>query len=70
MDTSEIWIERAHCLGEKKRAQERQIRYFEKLQETERNFLIFEDFSKEPLASERKNGKKYLKIERMVRFLT
>ena len=59
MDTSEIWIERAHRVGEKKRGQERQIvvqfnsyknkldilRNCKKLKGT--NFSIFEDFSKE-----------------------
>ena len=46
MDTDEIWIERAHRVGEKKHGQERQtvvqfkqfkqVRYFKKLKETER----------------------------------
>ena len=59
MDTSEIWIERAHRVGEKKRGQERRIviqfnsyknkldilRNDKKLKGT--NFSIFEDFSKE-----------------------
>ena len=51
MDTSEIWIERAHRVGKKERGQERQIvsqfnsyknkvRNFDELQETERYQLL------------------------------
>ena len=59
IDTSEIWIERTHRVGEKKNDQERQIvvqfnsyknkldilRNCKKLKGT--NFSVFEDFSKE-----------------------
>ena len=82
MDTSEIWIERAHRVGEKKRGQERQIvvqfnsyknkldilRNCKKLKGT--NFSIFEDFSKETASIRKEKWKEVLKIERMVRFLT
>ena len=58
MDTSEIWIERAHRVGEKKCGQERQIvvqfnsyknkldilRNCKKMKGT--NFSVFENFSK------------------------
>ena len=58
MDTSEIWIERAQRVGEKKRGQERQIivrfnSYKNKLdilrncKKLSTNFSIFEHFSKE-----------------------
>ena len=77
IDTSEIWIERAHRVGEKKNGQERQIvvqfnsyknkldilRNCKKLKVT--NFLLFEDFSKETASIKRKNGKKYSKIARI-----
>ena len=71
MDSSEICIEGAHRVGEKKRGQERQIvvqfssyknkfRYFEKLQETE-NFSIFENFSKETASIRKEKWKEVLK---------
>ena len=71
IDTSEIWIERAHRVGEKKNGQERQIvvqfnsykhkldilRNCKKLKGT--NFSVFEDFSKETAIIRKENGKKY-----------
>ena len=73
MDTSEIWIERAHRVGEKKRGQERQIvvqfnsyknkldilRNCKKLKGT--NFSIFEDFSKETASIRKEKWKEVLK---------
>ena len=73
MDTSKIWIERAHRVGEKKRGQERQIvvqfnsyknkldilRNCKKLKGT--NFSIFEDFSKETASIRKEKWKKVLK---------
>ena len=61
MDTSEIWIERAHRVGDKKSGQERQIavqfnRYKNKLDiwEIARNWKVLGLWGKE-----RKNEKKY-----------
>ena len=70
MDTSEIWAERAHWVGEKKTGQERQIvvqfnSYKNKLfWEIARNWkvLTFQSLrtlAKKPLELEKKNGKKY-----------
>ena len=73
MGTSEIWIERAHRVGEKKRGQERQIvvqfnsykkkldilRNCKKLKGT--NFSIFEDFSKETASIRKEKWKEVLK---------
>ena len=73
MDTSEIWIGRAHQVGEKKRGQERQIvvqfnsyknkldilRNCKKLKGT--NFSIFEDFSKETASIRKEKWKEVLK---------
>ena len=74
MDTSEIWIERAHRVGgEKKRGEERQIvvqfnsykneldilRNGKKLKGT--NFSIFEDFSKGTPSIRKKKWKELLK---------
>ena len=73
MDTSELWIERAHQVGEKKRGQERQIvvqfnsyknkldilRNCKKLKGT--NFSIFEDFSKETASIRKEKWKEVLK---------
>ena len=73
MDTSEIWIERAHRVGEKKTGQERQIvvqfnsyknkvdilRNCKKLKGT--NFSIFEDFSKETARIRKEKWKEVLK---------
>ena len=73
MDTGEIWIERAHRVGEKKRGQERQIfvqfisyknkldvlRNCDKLKGT--NFSIFEDFSKETTSIRKEKWKEVLK---------
>ena len=69
MDTSEIWIERAHRAGEKKRGQERQIavqfnkldilRSCKKLKRT--NFSIFEDFNKETASIRKEKWKEVLK---------
>ena len=70
MDTSEIWIECAHPVGEKKRGQERQIavqfnsyknkldilRNCKKLKGT--NFSLFEDFSKETASIRKENEEK------------
>ena len=69
MDTSEIWIERAHQECEKKTGQEKQIvvqfnsykkkldilRNCKKLKGT--NFWSLMTLAKKPLVSERKNGK-------------
>ena len=73
MDTSEIWIERAHRVGEKKTGQERQIvvqfnsyknkldilRNCKKLKDT--NFSIFDDFSKETARIRKEKWKEVLK---------
>ena len=73
MDTSEIWIERAHRVGEKKTGQERQIvvqfnsyknkldilRNCKKLKGT--NFSVFEDFSKETASIRKEKWKEVLK---------
>ena len=73
MDTSELWIERVHQVGEKKRGQERQIvvqfnsyknkldilRNCKKLKGT--NFSIFEDFSKETASIRKEKWKEVLK---------
>ena len=73
MDTSELWIERAHQVGEKKRGQERQIvvqfnsyknkldilRNCKKLKDT--NFSVFEDFSKEITSITKEKWKEVLK---------
>ena len=73
MDTSEIWIERAHRVGEKKRGQERQIvvqfnsykskldilRNCKRLKGT--NFSIFGDFSKETASMRKEKWKEVLK---------
>ena len=73
MDTSEIWIERAHRVGEKKTGQERQtvvqfnsyknkldiLRNCKKLKGT--NFSIFEDFSKETARIRKEKWKEVLK---------
>ena len=73
MDTSEIWIGRAHQVGEKKRGQERQIvvqsnsqknkleilRNCKKVKGT--NFSIFEDFSKETASIRKEKWKEVLK---------
>ena len=82
MDTSKIWIECTHRVGEKKRGQERQIvvqfnsyknklnilRNCKKLKGS--NFSIFQDFNKETASIRKEKWKEVLKIERMVRFLT
>ena len=73
MNTSEIWIERSHRVGEKKRGQERQIvvqfnsykdkldvlRNCKKLKGT--SFSIFEDFSKETASIRKEKWKEVLK---------
>ena len=73
MDTSEIWIGRAHQVGEKKRGQERQIvvqsnsqknkleilRNCKKVKGT--NFSIFEDFNKETASIRKEKWKEVLK---------
>ena len=73
IDTSEIWIERAHRLGEKKNGQERQIvvqfnsyknkldilRNYKKLKGT--YFSVFEDFSKEIASITKEKWKEVLK---------
>ena len=73
MDTSEIWIELAHRVGEKKYGQEKQIvvqfnshknkldilRNCKKLKGT--NFSIFEDFSKETASIREEKWKEVLK---------
>ena len=73
MDTSNIWIERAHRVGEKKHGQERHIivqfnsyknkldilRNCKKLKGT--NFLIFEDFSKETASIRKEKWKEVVK---------
>ena len=73
IDTSEIWIERAHRVGEKKNGQERQIvvqfnsyknkldilRNCKKLKGT--NFSVFEDFSKETASIRKEKWKEVLK---------
>ena len=77
MDTSEIWIERAHQECEKKTGQEKQIvvqfnsykkkldilRNCKKLKGT--NFLVFDDFSKETASIRKEKWKVVLKIKRM-----
>ena len=73
IDTSEIWIERAHRVGEKKNGLERQIvvqfnsyknkldilRNCKKLKGT--NFSVFEDFSKETASIRKEKWKEVLK---------
>ena len=73
MDTSEIGIERAHRVGEKKRGREKQIvvqfnsyknkldilRNWKKLKGT--NFSIFEDFIKETASIRKEKWKEVLK---------
>ena len=73
IDTTEIWIERAHRVGEKKNGQERQIvvqfksykhkldilRNCKKLKGT--NFLVFEDLSKETASIRKEKWKEVLK---------
>ena len=73
IDTSKIWIERAHRVGEKKTAQERQIvvqfnsyknkldilRNCKKLKSTK--FSVFEDFSKETVSTRKEKSKGILK---------
>ena len=73
IDTSKIWIERAHGVGKKKRGQERQIafqfktyknnldisRNCKKLKGT--NFSIFEYFSKESASIRMEKWKEVLK---------
>ena len=73
IDTSEIWIERAHRVGEKKNGQERQtlvqfnshkntldiLRNCKKLKDT--NFSLFEDFSKETASIRKETWKEVLK---------
>ena len=73
IDTSEIWIERAHRVGEKKTGQERQIvakfnsyknkldilRNCKKLKGT--NFSVFEDFSKETASIRKEKWNEVLK---------
>ena len=73
VDTSEIWIKRAHRVGEKKNGQERQIvvqfnsyknkldisRNCKKLKGT--NFSVFEDFTKETAGIRREKWKEVLK---------
>ena len=76
MDTSEIWIERAHRVGKKKRGQERQIavqfnsyknkldilRNCKKLKGT--NFSIYENFSKETTSIRKEKWKEVLKTRK------
>ena len=76
MNTSEIWIERAHWECEKKRGQERQIvaqfrsyknkwdilRNCKKLKGTD--FSIFEDFCKETASVRKKKWKEVLKNQK------
>ena len=76
IDTSEIWIERAHRVGKKKNGQERQIvvqfnsyknkldilRNFKKLKGT--NFSVFEDFSKETASIRKEKWKEVLKYRK------
>ena len=78
MDTSEIWIERAHQECEKKTGQKKQIvdqfnsykrkldilRNCKKLKGT--NFLVFDDFSKETASIRKEKWKVVLKIKRVV----
>ena len=78
MDTSEIWIERAHQECEKKTGQEKQIfvqfnsykkkldilRNCKKLKGT--NFSVFDNFSKETASIRKEKWKVVLKIKRMV----
>ena len=73
IDTSEIWIERARRVGEKKNGQERQIvvqfntyknkldivRNCKKLKGTK--FSVFEDFSKETASIRKEKWKEVLK---------
>ena len=72
MDTSEIWTERAHRVGEKKRDQERQIivqfnSYKNKLdilrncKKLSTNFSISEHFSKETASIRKEKRKEVLK---------
>ena len=76
MGTSEIWIERAHRVGEKKRGQERQmidqfnsyknkldiLRNCKKLKGT--TFSIFEDFSKATASIRKEKWKEVLKNQK------
>ena len=76
MDTSDIWIERPHRAGEKKRGQERQtvaqfrsyknkldiLRNCRELKGT--NFLIFEDFSKETASIRKEKWKEVVKNQK------
>ena len=73
IDTSKIWIERAHRVGEKKTAQERQIavqfnsyknklailRNCKKLKNTK--FSVFEDFTEETISIRKEKSKGILK---------
>ena len=73
IDTSKIWIERAHRVGEKKTAQERQIavqfnsyknklailRNCKKLKNTK--FSVFEDFTEETVSIRKEKSKRILK---------
>ena len=73
IDTSEIWIEHAHRVSEKKNGQERQtvvqfnsyknkldiLRNCKKLKGT--NFSVFEDFSKETASIRKEKWKEVLK---------
>ena len=82
VDTSKIWIERTHGIGEKKRGQERKIvvqfnsyknkldllRNCKKLKGT--NFSFFEDFSKVTASIRKEEWKQVLKIESMVKIFT
>ena len=73
IDTNEIWIERAHRVGEKKTGQERQVvvqfnRYNNKLDFLRNckklkgtNFSVFEDFSKETASIRNEKWKEVLK---------
>ena len=79
MDTSEIWIERAHQECEKKTGQEKQIfvqfnsykkkldilRNCKKLKGT--NFSVFDNFSKETASIRKEKWKVVLKIKRVVK---
>ena len=83
MDTSKIWTESAHRIGEEKRGQGKQIvvqfdsyknnlvilRNCKKLKGT--NFSVFQNFRKENASiGKMEKWKEVLKIQRMVRFLT
>ena len=82
MDTSEIWIERAHRVGDKKSGQERQIavqfnsyknkldilRNCKKLEDI--NFLLFEDFRKETASIRKEKWEEVLKNRKGGKFLT